>query len=735
MGRNAKQTSAREPWYDFKAEADGDTAELHIFGPIGGGFFVDEDAVTSKSIVEKLDALPDDIKTIRVLVNSLGGSTFDAVHIANALRRQREELGRNVEVVIEAVAASAASIITSAGNPIRIPRNALMMIHNPWSVAIGDGEEMRAMADVLDKVRSTIIATYRWISNLSAARLGKLMDAITWMDADEAVANGLATEISAPVKALALFDPKALSHMGEIPDEYRERVMALIEPAQSDGNDGGVQAPAKKGEGTMKPTKPVTPNSTPVEPEPQAIADAQAAEAVASKAERERVLATQALVKTMIVAGLDAKETNAISVKAIEAGDSLEKVREVLCDALAKNSAVAGPGPNEQRPDVVAGEAERDKRVSGICAALWQRSGVSATIRAAAKKQPDNKDFKVELDPGEFRGMSLLDHAREALERNKPGSSRGKTKMKIAGDYFALAGAGTTSDFTTALEEALHKTLLASYAITPDKWRRFCAIGAVSDFRIHNRYRLGFLGGLDVVLESGEFTNKSLADATKETQQAKTYGNILALSRQVIINDDMGVFNGVAMTLGRAAALSIELGVFALLAENSSFGPDMNDGKALFHVDHNNIGAGAAISVASLDADRVIMAAQTDESGNEILDLRPAKLLVAAGIEGSARVINSSQWDHDGTKLQKPNKVQGLFDDIIGTGRLTGTRRYMFVDPAALPVIEVAFLEGEQSPFMELQEGWRVDGVEWKVRHDFGVAAVDWRGALTDAGA
>ena len=79
--------------------------------------------------------------------------------------------------------------------------------------------------------------------------------------------------------------------------------------------------------------------------------------------------------------------------------------------------------------------------------------------------------------------------------------------------------------------------------------------------------------------------------------------------------------------------------------------------------------------------------------------------------------------------------VVGLFDDIIDTGRLTGTRRYMFADPSIAPVIEVAFLEGEQQPFMEIQGGWRVDGVEWKVRHDFGVAAVDFRGALTDAGA
>ncbi len=736
--------SAREPWYKFKAQADESSAELHIFGPIGGDFFWDEDAVTGKSIAQALDELPDNIKTIRVLVNSPGGKVFDAIHIANALRRQREEKGRSVEVEIEALAASAATVVTSAGNTIRMPRNALMMVHNPVALGMGDSGEMRSLADVLDKVRNTIIATYRWVSKLTANKIGKLMDDTTWMDADEALANGFVTDVSAPVKAQALVDPQALSHLGEIPDEYRERVMALFEPAQNDGTDGGTE-PANNSEGKMKvkitaqptPTEPTPTEPTPA-PQPNAQLTADTTAAVAVKAERDRVLAIQGAVKTMIVAGLDAEIANGIEDNAIKAGDSIDKVREALFGARATQSDAAGPPPVPpiDGPNAVAGEAEHDKRVKGISAALWQRSGVTDMIRKAAKLQPDNEEFKVELDPGEFRGMSLLDHARESLERNRSGSSRGRTKMQVAGDFLALAGAQTTSDFATALEEALHKTLLVAYAITPDTWRRFCSVGTVSDFRVHNRYRLGFLGALDQILESGEFTNKELADATKETQQAFTYGNILALSRQAIINDDMGVFNGVAMTLGRAAALTIETAVYALLAENTNTGPEMNDGVVLFHVDHSNIGAGAALSVAAIDADRVIMAAQTDASGNEILDLKPTKLLVPAGLGGLARVINKAQYDPDtANKLQRPNMVLGLFDDIIDTGRLSGTVRYMFADPAIAPTIEVAFLEGEQSPFMELQNGWRIDGVEWKVRHDFGVAAVDYRGALIDAGA
>ena len=106
------------------------------------------------------------------------------------------------------------------------------------------------------------------------------------------------------------------------------------------------------------------------------------------------------------------------------------------------------------------------------------------------------------------------------------------------------------------------------------------------------------------------------------------------------------------------------------------------------------------------------------------------------GLGGQARVINGSQYDTDivANKFLVPNKVQGLFNDIVDTPRLSGTRRYMFTDPAQIPTIEVAFLEGVQEPFLEMQEGWRIDGIEWKERLDYGVAAVDFRGAVTNAG-
>ena len=188
--------------------------------------------------------------------------------------------------------------------------------------------------------------------------------------------------------------------------------------------------------------------------------------------------------------------------------------------------------------------------------------------------------------------------------------------------------------------------------------------------------------------------------------------------------------------LGKAAARSVEADVYALLALNSGLGPTMADSKTLFHADHGNIGTGAAISVASIDADRVLMAQQKDVSANDFLDLRPAVLLLPIGLGGTARVINGAQYDPDtANKLQRPNMVAGLYSTIVDSPRLSGTRRYSFASPSDAPVLEVVFLDGNSTPYIETERGFEVDGVRYKIRLDYGVGAIDYRGAVTNAGA
>ena len=113
--------------------------------------------------------------------------------------------------------------------------------------------------------------------------------------------------------------------------------------------------------------------------------------------------------------------------------------------------------------------------------------------------------------------------------------------------------------------------------------------------------------------------------------------------------------------LGRAAALSVEVDAYALLALNGGLGPTQSDAQPLFHSNRVNVGSGAAISMASLDADASIMAAQTSVGGAEVLDLKPGVLLVPRTLLGTARGIIGAEYDPDtANKLQKPNIVKGM---------------------------------------------------------------------------
>jgi len=132
---------------------------------------------------------------------------------------------------------------------------------------------------------------------------------------------------------------------------------------------------------------------------------------------------------------------------------------------------------------------------------------------------------------------------------------------------------------------------------------------------------------------------------------------------------------------------------------------------------------------------RTKMAMQMDVGGNDYLDLRPSIVLCSIANGGDLRVINEAQYDPDtANKLQKPNKVRGLFSDVVDTPRLSAGRGYAFADPSEAPVIEVAFLDGAQDPYLEVQDGFDVDGARYKVRLDFGIAAIDYRGAVTAKG-
>lgn len=177
-------------FWKIRAEAETNEAELLLYGDIGT---VDGwNDVTARQFSQDLAALGD-VDVINLRINSVGGDVFAGQAIHSMLKRHKAA----INVYVDGLAASIASVVAMAGNTVYMPDNAMMMIHNPWTIAAGNAGELRKTADDMDKIRESMIAAYRVKSGLDDERITEIMDAETWLTAAEAVELGFADEIEA----------------------------------------------------------------------------------------------------------------------------------------------------------------------------------------------------------------------------------------------------------------------------------------------------------------------------------------------------------------------------------------------------------------------------------------------------------------------------------------------------------------------------------------------------------
>jgi ATP-dependent protease ClpP protease subunit len=206
-------------WYAIRARAEG--AEVSIYDEIGAY------GVSAKSFLDELGALPDD-GPLTLRLNSPGGSVFDAVAIYNAIKRHAGP----VSVWIDGIAASAASYIAMAGDEVVMPENAFLMIHDPSGVVFGTADDMRAMAEALDKIKDSLVAGYAAKSGGAEDDIAALMAKEAWLDAAEAVELGFADRLAEPVRIAARFDV----------GQFRNAPPALVEAVESAAGDAAEDA-------------------------------------------------------------------------------------------------------------------------------------------------------------------------------------------------------------------------------------------------------------------------------------------------------------------------------------------------------------------------------------------------------------------------------------------------------------------------------------------------------------
>lgn len=192
--------------------------ELYIYDVIGEGFF--ESGVTAKGVRDELAKLSKK-DPITVRINSPGGSVFEAV----AIRAQLEQWPGGVNVVVDGLAASAASYIATVGDSVSMVEGSMLMIHDPWTLAVGNAAEMQKAAETLDKIAESLVGAYSKKSGKDAATVRQTMKDETWLTVDDAISYGLADSKEEGVSAMACEIPKVFGfkHPPSQPEPPKQR--------------------------------------------------------------------------------------------------------------------------------------------------------------------------------------------------------------------------------------------------------------------------------------------------------------------------------------------------------------------------------------------------------------------------------------------------------------------------------------------------------------------------------
>jgi phage major head subunit gpT-like protein len=273
--------------------------------------------------------------------------------------------------------------------------------------------------------------------------------------------------------------------------------------------------------------------------------------------------------------------------------------------------------------------------------------------------------------------------------------------------------------------------LLAAFQAAPNPLKTIARQTTIADFRTKTTVKLSEWPRLEQVNEAGEVHYGSRGEA-KEAYALKTYAKIFSLSRQALINDDLGAFADFATAAGRAAAETEAQVLIDLLTAASGVGPTLDDGVALFAAGHGNLAAvGTIIDVTNLAAARLAMRSQLGIDAKTPINATPRYLLVSATKETQAESVLAPLTP---AAVSNVNPFPGKLELLV-EARLTGNPWYLVASPDVLPVFEYAYLAGAPGPQLTSREGFDVLGMEYRVVDDFGAGVVDFRGIYRNAGA
>ncbi len=421
---------------------------------------------------------------------------------------------------------------------------------------------------------------------------------------------------------------------------------------------------------------------------------------------KETRAAVNAEIRTIArVAGLDQSFIDA----QIDANATADETRKAAFDALAQRGA--NIRTEQTRMEIVQDHDEPTVRAQQMGEALYARINPAHQLSEPARR---------------YAYATCADMAKEIL------TLRGMPVTGLSPATLITRALHTTSDFGLIVGDTINRTLRAAYQAAPSGIRSLGRQTTAKDFRAVNKIMLGEAPLLEKLNEHGEIKSGTMAEA-KEAYRIETFAKKIGITRQVLVNDDLGAFADLSRHMGLAAAETEAQTLVALLESNSGDGPSMNDGKALFHEDHANLAATAGvISDDTLSAARLAMRTQTGINEDRLIRVTPKYLLVPPALETLAE-----KWlaTIAAAKVDDVNTFSNKLTLVVEPRLSSATRWYVTADAGEIDGLEYAYLAGGEGPQVESKSGWDVDGVEVRVILDYGAGFVDWRGWHMNEGA
>ncbi len=371
----------------------------------------------------------------------------------------------------------------------------------------------------------------------------------------------------------------------------------------------------------------------------------------------------------------------------------------------------------------------------------FERVEVGSQITEAEKIQAAF-DLMLGMEPkdidSKYAGIKGFTSIREAYSRVTGDSTvAGISANSLIGDIRVSESAPiariteadtTTASFSYLLGTSMNKRLLKDYQAWPNEWQRLCTIVPIKDFKQQSRVRLGAFASLPIVAEDTAYAAVTLQDSAAVYVPQKR-GNLVTVSREVIINDDLFAIKQIPTKLAVAAAYTLAEFVYAFFSTN----PNIYDGNALFMAGapHTNLGT-TALSTAAMQLGVTAMREQTNFASKRI-GLRPKYLLVPPELEFTAIVATRSAGV-PGSANNDINPMMGFVQPIVSPQLTSTTQWFMVADPMVVDTIEIGFVGGQVNPALFIQDqplfglNFTQDSISYKIRHEYGGAVVDYRG-------